>query len=126
MKKLYLMLFLSPFLIGTSVFAQDQQQRPRMTVEERAKKVTEWMVKDLDLKKDQVAAIDSINLVFTKAQQVLFQSSEGVDREKLRDSMKALEQEKVKSLSQYLTPEQLAKYETDTENFKKTWRRGGK
>lgn len=86
-----------------------QGGKPRMTVEERAKKTTEWMVKELSLSQDQVAPVDSINLLFTKTQQILFQSSEG-SRDKMRDAMTALEKEKETALSKVLTKEQLETY----------------
>ncbi|MDR1719051.1 MAG: DUF4890 domain-containing protein [Dysgonamonadaceae bacterium] len=110
-------------LFSFSLFAQEQQgSRParqggqpgrgqRMTVEERAKQQTTWMKEELKLKDNQVAKVDSINLVFTKTQQVLFQSSEG-DREKIRESMAGLEKEKEAALGKVLTSEQLATYKT--------------
>lgn len=74
-----------------------------------AKRTTEWMTAELNLTAEQTAPVDSINLLFAKAQQILFQSAEG-DREKLRESMPALNQEKEKALSAVLTEEQLELY----------------
>jgi hypothetical protein len=81
----------------------------RFAAEEMAKRTTEWMTAELNLTAEQTAPVDSINLLFAKAQQILFQSAEG-DREKLRESMPALNQEKEKALSAVLTEEQLELY----------------
>jgi hypothetical protein len=89
--------------------AQAPHNGQRMTVEERAKMTTEWMTKELNLAPEQIAPIDSINLLFAKAQQIIFQSSEG-DREKIRETMEALEKEKEASFSEVLTTEQLDLY----------------
>ncbi|MDR1676177.1 MAG: DUF4890 domain-containing protein [Tannerella sp.] len=102
-------------LIGLSLHAQTPQEgRPRgegrrFTAEEMAKRTTEWMTAELNLTAEQTAPVDSINLLFAQAQQILFQSAEG-DREKLRESMTALNQEKEKALSAVLTEEQLELY----------------
>ncbi|MDR1336953.1 MAG: DUF4890 domain-containing protein [Tannerella sp.] len=81
----------------------------RITAEEMAKRTTEWMTTELNLTAEQTAPVDSINLLFAQAQQILFQSAEG-DREKLRESMTALNQEKEKALSAVLTEEQIELY----------------
>ncbi|MDR1455912.1 MAG: DUF4890 domain-containing protein [Tannerella sp.] len=81
----------------------------RFTAEEMAKRTTEWMTEELKLTAEQTAPVDSVNLLFAQAQQVLFQSAEG-DREKLRESVTALNREKEKALSAVLTEEQLALY----------------
>ena len=103
--------FLAVFLLTvfTCVLAQSQRGGQRMTVEERAKRTTEWMKEELNLTTEQIAPVDSINLLFAKAQQIIFQSSDG-DREKIRETMEALESEKELSLSEVLTEEQIELY----------------
>ncbi|MDR0507185.1 MAG: DUF4890 domain-containing protein [Dysgonamonadaceae bacterium] len=104
-------LFTAALLLCTLVLtnAQNQPRSQRMSVEERAKMITEWMTKELNLTQEQINPVDSINLLFAKAQQVIFQSSDG-DREKIRESMDALEKEKEISFAKILTAKQLDLY----------------
>jgi hypothetical protein len=81
----------------------------RFTAEETARRTTEWMTAELHLTTAQTAPVDSVNRLFAQAQQILFLSAEG-DREKLRQAMTALNQEKEKALSAILTEEQLERY----------------
>ncbi len=104
------------------MFAQEGRQR--MTVEERAKSVTEWMKTELKLTSEQIAPVDSINLLFAKTQQLLFQSADG-DRTKIRESMEGLEKEKVTALAKVLTPEQLEAYKKKAQEMLQNRRRGG-
>jgi hypothetical protein len=106
---------LAVLLLATAfVFAQPPQERrgngQRMSPEDMAKRNTEWMTKDLKLTPDQVVSVDSINLIFAQAQQILFQSANEEDREKIRETMTALNREKEKALSDVLTREQLELY----------------
>jgi hypothetical protein len=105
------LLFTAVLLLLLSTFANAQNPRggQRMSVEERAKATTDWMTKELNLTSEQIAPVDSINLLFAKAQQIIFQSSDG-DREKIRETMEALEKEKETALSSVLTAEQLELY----------------
>ena len=116
--------FLAVFLLTvfTCVLAQNQRGGQRMTVEERAKRTTEWMKEELNLTTEQVAPVDSINLLFAKAQQIIFQSSDG-DREKVRETMEALENEKVLSLSEILTEEQIELYKKKIKEMANNQRR---
>ena len=92
------------------VFSQPPQGgAQRMTVEERAKKTTEWMTTELSLTQEQIAPVDSINLLFTKVQQTYFQSVDG-DRDKVREAMITLGKEKEEALSKVLTPKQMEDY----------------
>ena len=110
-------LLLAVLLLSLISWSYAQRGGQRMTVEERAKQITEWMTTELNLTNEQIAPVDSINLVFTKAQQVLFQSAEG-DRSKIRESMAALEEEKVKSFSEILTKEQIELYKKKVNEMK--------
>ncbi len=106
-----------------SIFAQGGQ---RMSVEDRAKRTTEWMKTELKLADQQVTPVDSINLLFAKAQQRLFQAAEG-DRDKVREQMTALEKEKENALSKVLTPDQLETYKKKTQEMMQNLRnRGGR
>ncbi len=120
MKKIFL---LTVILVSSlSLFAQEGRQR--MTVEERAKNATEWMKNELKLSPEQITPVDSINLLFAKTQQLLFQAADG-DRSKIRDSMEGLEKEKQTALSKVLTPEQLEAYKKKTQEMMQNRRRGG-
>jgi hypothetical protein len=118
MKKIF---FIGIFALCIFVL-KAQPGRQRMTVEERAKKITEWMTKELNLTEDQIQPIDSINLLFTKAQQILFQSAEG-DRDKIREAMGALEKEKEGALEKVLTEDQLDTYKEKTREMEQNRKR---
>jgi hypothetical protein len=120
MKKILLLTVI--LFSSLSLFAQEQRQR--MTVEERAKGVTEWMKNELKLTSEQIAPVDSVNLLFAKTQQLLFQSADG-DRAKIRESMEGLEKEKETALSKILTPEQLEAYKKKSQEMMQNRRRGG-
>ncbi len=117
MKKIRLLVIFSLLSCGIAFSQPPQGRGQRMTIEERSQKTTEWMTKELDLTKEQITPIDSINLLFTKTQQVLYQSAEG-DREKVRDAMNALEKEKETALSKVLTSKQLELYKTKIKEMK--------
>lgn len=127
MKNLYCLFFLL-FLFG-AVNAQEKKERgerKRMTVEERAQRTTEWMKNTLDLTEAQIAPVDSINLLFVKAQHILFQTSEG-DRAKIKDALEALEEQKIVALGKVLTPEQMKTYKEKSDEMRKNFRnRDGK
>lgn len=126
MKRIFFLGFILTF--GTLfLFSQPPQGgRQRVTIEERAKRITEWMVTELSLTEDQVAPVDSINLLFTKTQQILLQAADG-DREKIREAMTALETEKTEALAKVLTSEQLENYKkksSEMKNQRNSGRRG--
>ena len=93
-----------------------------MTIEERAQRTTEWMTKELGLTPEQIAEVDSINLLYAKVQQSYIQAVDG-ERDKIRDAMITLESEKENSLSKVLSPEQLETYKN---KVKESNRRGSK
>jgi hypothetical protein len=117
-------LFTAVLLLFLFTFANAQNPRggQRMSVEERAKTTTDWMIKELGLTPEQIAPIDSINLLFAKAQQIIFQSADG-DREKIRETMEALEKEKVTALAKVLTAEQLDLYRKKRDEMTSSRRR---
>jgi Spy/CpxP family protein refolding chaperone len=89
-----------------AIVCTSAQEGRRLSPEETAQHLTEWMTTELKLTGEQQAPVDSINLLFARAQQILFQSANG-DRDKIREAMTALNQEKEKALADVLTPEQL-------------------
>ena len=95
------------FTVFTISYAQGGRQRT--SPEERAKRTTEWMKKELNLTQEQVAQIDSINLDYAKAQQSLFDEANG-DRSKIREKMTALTKERDEAFSEVLTKEQMDLY----------------
>jgi hypothetical protein len=121
-------IFLTTLLLLTSAaFVSAQERRGggegRMTVEERAKAITEWMTRELSLSPEQIVPVDSINLVFTKAQQIIFQSVAEGNREEIRNTMMALEKEKENALSAVLTEAQLALYKQKRDEMSANRRR---
>ena len=88
----------------------------RVTVEERAKRTTEWMTKELDLTKEQIVLVDSVNLLFAKVQQSYFQAVDG-DRDKIREAMVTLGKEKEEALSKILSIKQLEDYKTKVQEM---------
>ena len=101
----------------------------KISVEEWAKNTTDLMEKELDLTSDQIALVDSINLLFAKTQHAYLQTVDSGDRDKIREAMTTLEREKVISLSKVLTPKQLELYKVKIkeirENKENTGRRRG-
>jgi hypothetical protein len=123
MKRLLVLTALFLLSISTLVEAQNHRGDRQVTVEERAKMITEWMMQELNLTSEQIAPVDSINLLYTKAQQIIFQSAADGNREKIREMMEALEKEKVVSLSTVLTDEQLALYKEKRDTMRENRRR---
>jgi Spy/CpxP family protein refolding chaperone len=114
MKKTTFLAFL--LLATTLVFAQRPEGgrrtdggRGQFSAEEIAKRNTDWMTKDLNLTEEQIAPVDSINLLYAKAQVVLFQSATG-DRDAIREAIRELGVKKEEALSAVLTDEQLDLY----------------
>ncbi|MDR2621998.1 MAG: hypothetical protein LBC48_05390 [Dysgonamonadaceae bacterium] len=112
MRKIAFLAFL--LFTTTLVFAQRPEGGRRMgggqfSAEEIAKRNTEWMKKDLNLTETQIAPVDSINLLYAKAQLALFQSADG-DREKIREAIKELAVKKEEAFSAVLSTEQLDLY----------------
>jgi hypothetical protein len=102
-------LFLTLLFVTVLTAQEERPNRRPATIEERAKRTTEWMSKSLKLSPEQIPPVDSINLLYIKAQQTLFRSSEG-DREKVRTALSALEEKKQEALSVFLTADQMKIY----------------
>jgi hypothetical protein len=105
-----IIVFIVSLLVCAPLFAQSPRgEGRRLSPEEMAERTTGWMTKELNLTLEQIAPVDSINLLYAQAQQILFQSFEG-ERDKIREAMTALNQEKEKALAEVLTEEQLDLY----------------
>ena len=115
MKKIGILLLVAFY--ASIVFSQPPPGGSRrLTVEERAQKNTEWMTKELNLTKEQVVLVDSVNLLFAKVQQSYFQAVDG-DWDKVREAMVTLGKEKENALSKILTEEQLENYKTKVQEM---------
>jgi len=86
-----------------------QPQRQRASAEERAKNETELMKKELNPTAEQLAKLDSLNLVHAKKMDELLASAGG-DREKIRDVMQTTMNEKLTAMQKILTDEQFVKW----------------
>ena len=102
MKKI-LFLFVCSFILSMTLSAQ-QGNMP--TPEESAKRTTQMMKDSLNLSKQQIAPVDSINLVYSKAMSKLFQDANG-DFSNIREDMQKLGATRDKALEKFLTDEQL-------------------
>ncbi|MDR1714812.1 MAG: DUF4890 domain-containing protein [Dysgonomonas sp.] len=117
MKKL--VLFLTIVLFATSgVFAQ---QRQRATPEERAKRQTETLVKELSLTEDQQKKVYEINLKFA---QPLADQGKETDREKLRAQFQKNQEERTAAIKAVLTEDQQKKFDEHQKKMQDERRRG--
>ncbi len=92
---------------STSVFAQQQKQQ--RTPEERATIATNKMKETLQLSDDQYVKVKAINLDYAKK---INERRAVKDKSALKDKMKNLDSQRMRSLKSVLTPDQYAKYET--------------
>jgi hypothetical protein len=121
MKKVFIAAVL--LSVSTVIFAQnggERSGRGRFDAAEVAKRQTEWMKKELSLNGKQIKSVDSINVVFAKKQQALFQNRERNEnlsdserqaaRENRMKQMQELNARKETALAEVLTAEQLEIY----------------
>jgi len=94
-------------VVSATMFAQ--RGNNQRTPEENAKRTTERMKTELNLTAEQVAPVDSINLVFAKAQAKLMEKANG-DFASVRDDMQKLNALRVKAYEKVLTDEQIEAY----------------
>lgn len=119
----FVLFIVSLFVACVSLHAQGRQGGgQRLTAEEMAQRQTEWMTTELKLTAEQKNPVDSINLLFARAQQILFQSADG-DREKIREATTALNQEKEKALAAVLTDGQMEEYKKKSAEMMNSRRR---
>jgi hypothetical protein len=130
MKRIY---FLAIVLLAASfAFAQNpeggkgregQGGRRQFTAEQVAQRQSNWMKKSLNLTEAQAVSVDSINLVYAKAQAALRQSSSG-DRQAMRTAMQDLAAQKEVALTPVLTQEQMNLYKQQMSKMSERGNRG--
>ena len=127
MKKL---LFVSVCLLICLATASAQQGQGNRgggqgrTPEETAKRNTEMMKDSLKLNARQVVRVDSINLVYAKAQAKLRENANG-DFASIREDMTKLNEKQLKDFEKVLTKDQLAKYQKMMEARRNRMGQGG-
>lgn len=119
MKRL-VVFFMISFLAITSIAAQQREPRQRTTPEERAKRQTEVLAKELNLTKEQKEKIYEINLKFSQPvkKQDKPQGKE-VDRQKQREDFVKLYQERTDSIKSILTEDQKTKFDEHQKKMRK-------
>lgn len=110
MKKL--ILFFTIALFATSGLMA--QQRQRATPEERAKRQTETLVKELGLSDDQQAKVYEINLKYAQPKG---ERGKNVDREALRAEFKKNQEERTAALKGVLNQDQQKKLDEYQQNM---------
>ena len=95
--------------VSLVVSAQPGRGGNRSTPEENAKRTTEMMTKELNLSPEQTVPVDSINLVFAKAQAKLMENANG-DFASVREDMQKLNALRLEAYGKVLTEEQLQAY----------------
>lgn len=110
MKKVYF-LFISILLFIPFLYAQGDKDTVNhsMSVKEQAKSITNKMISELNLHEEQIQPIDSINIRFIEAEQIL-KKKMNQDKELLKNALKALSEEKIYALSLILSTKQLKDY----------------
>ena len=103
-------LFAIVCLLIVSLTISAQPGGNQRTPEENAQRTTEWMKTELNLFPDQVAPIDSINLVFAKAQAKLIENANG-DFTSVREDMRKLNALRLEAFEKVLTDEQIQAYQ---------------
>ncbi|MEM9832654.1 MAG: hypothetical protein AAF944_18630 [Bacteroidota bacterium] len=110
-------------LIGTAAWAQPEGGNGRRGGDpsQRAERLTASMTELLDLNEDQQNQVGDLNLEYAMKIQENREESQG-DREAMRESMVALNQEKEEKLSAILSEEQMQLYHEKKEEFRKNSR----
>ncbi|MFV0417985.1 MAG: hypothetical protein ACK5KT_04515 [Dysgonomonas sp.] len=118
MKKLVLLLMIALFATS-GVFAQQRQQRERSTPEERAKRQTETLTKELTLTDAQKDKVYKIVLKFSQPQT---QDNANTDREKRREEFQKIQKQRNDSIKTVLTDDQKKKFDKHIEDMQKRMR----
>jgi Spy/CpxP family protein refolding chaperone len=108
MKTKKIIMFAAALLIAIAASAQNAPAKGKKapkTPEEKAKKQTEWMKKDLQLTDDQAQQIEDINLKYAKKAETR--------REALKTEHEKFKAEKEADLKKVLTPDQYAKFDQE-------------
>ena len=120
MKKI-LFVIVCMLVVSATVFAQrgNNQRSP----EENAKQLTERMKTVVNLTPEQIAPIDSINLVFAQAQAKLREKANG-DFASIREDMQKLNALQIEAYGKILTNEQMQAYNKMREERQNRGNRG--
>ena len=118
MKKLVLLLMIALFATS-GVFAQQRQQRERSTPEERAKRQTETLTKELTLTDAQKDKVYKIVLKFSQPQT---QNNANTDREKRREEFQKIQKQRNDSIKTVLTDDQKKKFDKHIEDMQNRMR----
>jgi periplasmic protein CpxP/Spy len=108
MKTRKIIMFAAALLVAMAASAQNvpaKGKRTPKTPEEKAKKQTEWMKKDLQLTDDQAQQIEEINLKYAKKAEAR--------KEALKAEHEKFKGEKEADLKKVLTPDQYAKFDQE-------------
>ena len=100
--------------VSSAIIAQPSGGGRMMDPEVMAKRQTEMMQKELGLDKETTEKLAEINLKYSKKMMGTFKEmreSGSFDREKMREKMTKLDEEKNKELKKIFTEEQYEKYE---------------
>lgn len=108
MKKLGLLLMI--VVLGTTMSIAQNRGGQRMDPEERAKKSTEALKEELDLKKDQEKKVYELNLKAGKEMTAAWEAADG-DREVMREKMGKVRDNTNKEMKKILSDDQYKKYE---------------
>lgn len=117
--------FDSPVYKKITVLQPPQGDRPQRTLEERAKRESEWMKTSLELTESQLLQIDTINLKYAKKQMELRNQMQGQDREAIITKRRELQTQKNEELKIILTEDQMKKYLQELEQRRANRRSGG-
>ncbi len=108
-------------LIGTAAWAQPEGERRGGDPSQRAERLTASMTELLRLDENQQNQVGDLNLEYAMKMRESFQENQG-DREAMRETMVALNQEKEEKLSAILSEEQMQLYNKKKEEFRKNSR----
>jgi hypothetical protein len=107
------------------IFCTASAQNPKnMSAENRAKKITEWMKTNLQLKDDQVSKVQDINLKYANKMDEVKNSS-GSKQDKTK-TMKTNEDARDNELKSVLSDEQFKTYQSKKAELKKSMKEKGK
>jgi hypothetical protein len=92
------------------------QQKQKMTPDQRAAKITEWMKTNLKLNDEQTAKVSDINKKYASKMEDL--RSTITDKKKKMTAVKDLDKQKDSELQAVLTPDQFKSYLAKKEEMK--------
>ncbi|MGB3589781.1 MAG: hypothetical protein WBA23_24750 [Tunicatimonas sp.] len=125
MKKIVILSIVFSLVFGTMAWAQPDGRRGGERrggdPTERAERLTTSMTELLNLDEDQQNQVGDLNLEYAMKMRESFQESQG-DREAMRETMIALNQEKEEKLATMLNEEQMQLYQEKKDEFRQNAR----